>query len=161
MRCEACVAAQSTHPSRREKTFFPGPGPPVHPQNPPNIRRDPKCYTGSGIDTSPTRVGSRGRQKVCVRSFGVLWLLVAVKLQDTIGWSSRSGLHNTLLSAEKKTTRVESDAGRARCKLQENAYEGVIGASCARQPPLTRCGERVTMLTLHCQRPSCHHCPLS
>lgn len=101
--------------------------------------------------------GQRTSKSQCAQLRYVMATL-AVKLQTTIGRSTRSGLQTTQPSAEKKSTRVESDAGRPRRKLQENAYEGVIGARCARQPPFARCGERVTMLTLHCPHPECHHC---
>lgn len=132
----------------------------MHPPSPPNAspRGVPKCYTRPGIDTSLTRAGSKRRQKAIVRTFVVMTTCggQAAPLDSPVKADQACGIRS---SGPKENPRVESDAGRTRCKLQESAHEEMIGATRARQPLSARCGERVTVLTPHRQAPSCHRCP--
>lgn len=142
----------------------------LYPLQPSNERPkgDPNCYTNPGNDTSLTRTGggrgSEGRQKACVRVAqlcdGYLWRSSRkIQLVD----EERSCLQDTQLRSEKKTTRVESDAGRDKTQA---AREGVWRSDWCELPHdshlfyFTRCGERITMLMHNRQHPYCHHGPL-
>jgi len=135
VRYEAGLALPNQHnPSRGVKTSFQALDSCVHPRYPPNAspRRVPKCYTKPGIVTSLTRAGSRGRQKAIVRRLVVMNTCGGQSCTTRFAGQADQAC-KTRSSGPKRKPRVESDAGRARCKLQENAYETLIGARRAQQ----------------------------